>query len=85
MSPTRAGINPRGCAEALGAVAQTLGLAPRIAVVEGDDVSALMPALHERGATDMFTGEKIPAQVLSANAYLGALPIARALAAAPRS
>ena len=29
----------------------------------------------------MFTGEPLPAEVLSANAYLGALPIARALAA----
>ncbi len=75
------GINPRGCAEALRALAATQGLAPRIAIVEGDDVSALMPGLRAAGACDMFSGEPLPAEVLSANAYLGALPVARALAA----
>ncbi|HSV84758.1 MAG TPA: acyclic terpene utilization AtuA family protein, partial [Ramlibacter sp.] len=75
------GINPRGCADALQALAQSLGLSPRIAIVEGDDVSALMPALRDEGTHDMFTGEALPSQVLSANAYLGALPVARALAA----
>ena len=75
------GVNPQGCADALQALAASMGLAPRIAVVEGDDVSALMPALREAGVRDMFSGEALPAQVLSANAYLGALPVARALAA----
>ncbi len=74
------GIHPAGCAAALRALAESLGLNPRIAVVEGDDVSALMPALREGGATDMFSGEALPARVLSANAYLGALPVAQALA-----
>jgi hypothetical protein len=58
-----------------------MGLAPRIAVVEGDDVSTQMAELRESGARDMFTGDPLPPDVLSANAYLGALPIARALAA----
>jgi hypothetical protein len=75
------GINPRGCADALAALAATMGLAPRIAVVEGDDVGALMPALREAGTRDMYTGEALPTEVLSANAYFGALPIAAALAA----
>ena len=75
------GINPRACAEALRALAAAQGLAPRIAVVDGDDVSALMPGLRAAGAQDMFTGEPLPAEVLSANAYLGALPVAQALAA----
>jgi len=75
------GINPAGCARALRALADAMGLAPRIAVVEGDDVSALMPELRESGTRDMFTAEPLPAQVLSANAYLGALPVAAALAA----
>lgn len=74
------GIHPEGCAQALRALAESMGLAPRIAVVVGDDVSALMPALREAGVRDMATGEPLPAKVLSANAYLGALPIARALA-----
>jgi Acyclic terpene utilisation family protein AtuA len=75
------GINPSGCATALRALAAAMGLSPRIAVVAGDDVSALMPELRESGTRDMFTGEPLPAQVLSANAYLGALPVAAALAA----
>lgn len=73
------GINPRGCAERVQAMAQSMGLAPRIAIVEGDDVSALMPALREEGTRDMFSGEPLPQKVLSANAYLGAFPIAAAL------
>ena len=75
------GINPRGCAEALRALAAAQDLAPRIAVVVGDNVSALMPGLRAAGAQDMFTGEPLPVEVLSANAYLGALPVAQALAA----
>lgn len=74
------GINPEGCADALAALAATMGLEPRIAVVLGDDVAALMPGLRQAGASDMFTGEALPERVLSANAYLGALPVARALA-----
>ena len=75
------GINPQGCAAALKALAGSLGLAPRIAVVVGDDVSTLMPALRDEGVRDMFSGDALPARVLSANAYLGAFPVARALAA----
>jgi hypothetical protein len=75
------GINPRGCADALRALASTMGLTPRIAFVEGDDVSAMMPRLRGRGDVDIFSGKPLPVQVLSANAYLGALPITRALAA----
>ena len=75
------GINPHGCAAALRAVAEAQGITLRIAVIEGDDVSPLMPALRERGTRDMFTGEALPEKVLSANAYLGAAPVAAALAA----
>jgi hypothetical protein len=75
------GINPRGCAAALMAVAEAQGITLRIAVIEGDDVSPLMPGLRERNTRDMFTGEALPEKVLSANAYVGAAPIAAALAA----
>ncbi|WP_295541491.1 acyclic terpene utilization AtuA family protein [uncultured Pseudacidovorax sp.] len=75
------GIHPQGCADALAALAASMGLAPRIAVVDGDDVSGLMPALREAGVRDMFSGAPLPPKVLSANAYLGAFPIAQALAA----
>jgi hypothetical protein len=58
------GIHPQGCADALRALARELGVAPRLAVVLGDDVSG-----------------QSAGRMLSANAYLGALPVARALAA----
>ena len=75
------GMNPQGCANALLTLAQSMGLSPKIAVVEGDDISALLPALREEGIRDMFQGEPLPEKLLSANAYLGAMPVARALAA----
>lgn len=75
------GINPHGCAAALQALAESEGITLRIAVVEGDDVGAQMPDLRARGVRDMFSGEVLPQKVLSASAYLGAAPIAAALAA----
>lgn len=75
------GINPQGCAAALQALADSMGLKPRIAVVEGDDVSGHMEALRARDTRDMYTGEPLPEKVLSANAYLGARPVAQSLAA----
>ena len=73
------GINPRGCADALRSVAEMQGLSPRIAIVEGDDVASLMPGLREAGTRDMYSGEILPENILSASAYLGAIPVARAL------
>ncbi len=73
------GINPHACANAVAKVAQELGVAVKIAVVDGDDVMPLIPALRERGYTDFYTGAPMPERFVSANAYLGALPISRAL------
>ena len=75
------GINPQGCADALAKLAQEMGVTLKIAVVEGDDVSGLIPELREAGQKDMFSGSPLPERILSANAYLGALPVAQALAA----
>ena len=63
------GLNPAGLAAALRAVADRLGLAPRIAYVEGDD---LIARVDEFG----FAADPRP---LTANAYLGAWGIARCL------
>ena len=73
------GINPESCRRALMALAAELGVSLRIAVVDGDDVNDRLATL---GATlaDGTTPANIPAHTLSANAYLGALPVARALA-----
>ncbi|MBO9513110.1 MAG: DUF1446 domain-containing protein [Variovorax sp.] len=73
------GVNPRACAAALEKLAASLGVQVRIAVVTGDDAMPLVDDLRERGAGHMTTGERLPARLLSANAYLGAAPIARAL------
>jgi hypothetical protein len=74
------GMNPQGCADALQALANSMGLQPKIAVVLGDDISAQLPALRDANTRDMYRGDPLPAKVLSANAYLGAVPVARALA-----
>jgi hypothetical protein len=73
------GMNPRACAAALARHAAEAGVRLRIAIVEGDDVLARVEALRASGARDMFSGAPLPAKLMSANAYLGAFPIARAL------
>jgi hypothetical protein len=62
------GINPRACAAALAKAASDAGVSLRIAVVEGDEVRDRIPP-----------GTDLPRAPLSANAYLGAFPIAAAL------
>jgi hypothetical protein len=71
------GVNPRACAEALKAA--TAGLPLRIAFVEGDDVMPLIPALREERVGEIQDGRPLPEELLTANAYLGALPIKVAL------
>ncbi|MBT2324680.1 DUF1446 domain-containing protein [Variovorax paradoxus] len=73
------GVNPRACAAALEKLVAELGLKVRIAVVIGDDAMPLVGALREQGVGHMLTGEALPARLVSANAYLGAAPIAKAL------
>jgi hypothetical protein len=74
------GVNPQACARRLEALAAEQGHTLAIAVVDGDDVSTLCPQLREAGVSDFYSGQPMPARLISANAYLGALPIARALA-----
>ncbi|MEO8873984.1 MAG: acyclic terpene utilization AtuA family protein, partial [Polyangiaceae bacterium] len=73
------GVNPRGCGEALARALAKQGVDLKIAVVLGDDVQPQIPALRERGAKNLETGGAIPEALISANAYLGAKPIADAL------
>ena len=74
------GINPHACARAVKELAATLGVDVSIAVVDGDDLMPRLPELRTRGYTDFYTSAAMPERLLSANAYLGAAPIARALA-----
>jgi hypothetical protein len=73
------GVNPRACAAALEALAAEQGVALKVAVVTGDDVLPLLPQLREQDVRELQTGAALPARVLTANAYLGALPIRAAL------
>ena len=73
------GVNPQACARALQALATSQGLTLKVAVVLGDDVLPRVDQLREEGTRHMSTGDPLPARLLSANAYLGAVPIARAL------
>ncbi len=75
------GVNPQGCAAALAALAAEQGVPLKIAVVMGDDVLPLLPQLRESAdpVRELQSGAALPTQVLTANAYLGALPIKAAL------
>jgi acyclic terpene utilization AtuA family protein len=78
------GLNPAGLAAALQALAGTLGLAPRIAWVDGDDVLDRLPAWQAAGHSLAHLDRGTPlgaltAPVVTANAYLGGWGIAEAL------
>ncbi|WP_077000512.1 acyclic terpene utilization AtuA family protein [Variovorax sp. KK3] len=69
--------NPRAAARRIAALARELGApSPRIAVVEGDDLSG--PA-HRALLREQLGPALDGARVVSANAYIGAEPIAAAL------
>ena len=80
------GVNPPACADAIRAVAEKAGARKdvRVGVVTGDD---LLPRLDELLASghelrNMDTGEPLSMvrdRVLSANAYIGSVPIVEAL------
>jgi hypothetical protein len=78
------GLDPGGCADAVAAVADRLGLTPTIAYVDGDDLMPRIVELAESGALQPFgEGGELgdPARFLTANAYLGCFGIVDALAA----
>jgi hypothetical protein len=77
------GVNPHGCAEALRRKAAETGVSVKIAVVDGADLTKLLPSLAGRlemfgeGSIGDALAEADP--VLALTAYLGAFPIASAL------
>jgi hypothetical protein len=73
------GVNPQACAVALKARADAAGVALNIAVVTGDNLLPHLDAIRACGTREMFTGAALPDKLMSANAYLGAQPIAAAL------
>ena len=75
------GLNPQGLAAATEALVREAGLGLTVAYVDGDDIREQVEALRSGGCRDMFTGAALPQKkIISANAYLGAFPIAAALA-----
>lgn len=75
------GVNPEACRDALAKACEAAGVPLKIAVVLGDDLTERAASLAASGIREMFSGAPFPAKVSSANAYLGAFPIAAALAA----
>ncbi|RYF35186.1 MAG: acyclic terpene utilization AtuA family protein, partial [Comamonadaceae bacterium] len=77
------GVNPLGCKAAIEKVLAEQGVALTVAAVTGDDVAGQVRQLQAAGqdVREMFSGAPMPARPVSASAYLGAFPIAAALAA----
>lgn len=73
------GLNVESCRKALLDMAKKKNLSVKIGIVSGDDLSSRTEEFED--AKEMFTGQNFPPMVLSANAYLGAFPIAEALRA----
>ncbi|MGB3070871.1 MAG: acyclic terpene utilization AtuA family protein [Ottowia sp.] len=74
------GLNPEACAAAIEDHLAKLNLSMKVAYVTGDDCTHLMDQLRASDARDFYTGAPAPGSVDSANAYLGAPAIAKALA-----
>ena len=75
------GLNPEGLAALIRTSGAEQGLALKVATVSGDDILPLTATLRAEGVRDMFNGAELPERPGSFHAYLGAFPIAAALAA----
>jgi hypothetical protein len=74
------GVNPISCRDAVAKELAAQGVNLRVAAVIGDDVAPLIEGLREEGVKEIQSGEPLPKTIVTANAYIGAVPIARALA-----
>jgi hypothetical protein len=73
------GVNPLACRDAVAKELAAQGVSLKVAAVIGDDVSPLIDSLREEGVKELQSGAPLPKAVVSANAYIGAFPIAAAL------
>lgn len=79
------GVNSAACARATGDLIKKLGLSNlRVATVTGDDLLARLPELQKSGEgfknlDDGRSLSEVNGAISSANAYLGAFPVAEAL------
>lgn len=73
------GLNPAGCADKVREIAERLGVSVSVAHIEGDDLMDRIEDLRPQ-LTNLDTGAPLEVDPVSANAYLGAWGIERALA-----
>ncbi|MDC4400871.1 DUF1446 domain-containing protein [Acinetobacter baumannii] len=73
------GVNPLACRDALQKIIKEYGLDLKVAVVLDDDLLPKHEQLKSQNIQEMFSGEALPEQVASSNAYLGAVAIRDAL------
>ena len=75
------GVNPIACGAAVREIVKAAGLNLKVAVISGDDI--LKDVKSHADTQEMFSGESFPPidKIASANVYLGAFPIAKALGA----
>lgn len=73
------GVNVEACGAALEALVREAGVPLNVATVSGDDLLPRIDHWRARDVREMRSGERLPEKLLSANAYLGAFPIALAL------
>ncbi|QBM16221.1 hypothetical protein MARI_03010 [Marinobacter sp. JH2] len=73
------GVNPIACRDALQSLCEKAGVDLKIALVLGDDLITKKKKLADDGITEMTTGQRFPAMMVSLNAYLGAPGLAAAL------
>jgi hypothetical protein len=71
--------NPRGAGQRILALAREQGFSPRVAVVEGDDLSGLLSAAELAARETDGAILQGASEIVAANLYLGAGPIAQAL------
>jgi hypothetical protein len=74
------GVNPIACRDAVEKVLAEQGVKLRVAAIVGDDIHGMVEELRAE-VKEIQSGAPLPAKVVSANAYIGAFPIAAALAA----
>lgn len=74
------GVNPESCGRALEALIEELGLDLKVATITGDELLDRVGELRASGVKEAFVGTEMPKDFMSMNAYLGAFPVAEALA-----
>jgi len=82
LATNAGGVNPRACRARMEELATEAGVSLKIAIVEGDGLMDRVPELATEQPVEMYSGESFPDQdaITSANAYLGARPVAEAFA-----